>query len=714
MRAQTCNKVTGLPLLPRWLPLSVSIGPLGLFLLVLLLLTGVSSPASALNFNAYWAYRQSGGEDRDTLREFQQRYSLGVGPALTYQPTHAIRASAAVGYTRTQSDPGTGMVASDELTPSAQLSLVNDIFLAQLAGTSYIRNTDKTESTLSSWEATLGTSWSIPLVPSLRYSYSEFVDTPDNLTLFTRTGQKEKNSNISVTWDLILADFSYQFSNYKSEDPVSNSLYESDSHFARFETEGRFWENRLNYNFAQQFGYTTQDITIEDQEGFFDFPLEGERYAKVTDPDTPLDQLLPDSPDYEDPASPLPQDVDVDEHVHFYFAGDFPAQIDIVRLTVADSFTRSQALELRWAFYTRSDPSDPWVERRGNLQGAATLDDNRSIDIAIGRPATDFILVAENVPSGPLVFTSFLAFTKITQTSSSTTTSNLSNFSIGYLITRTLRASANLTKEQTESEYSDDIANENDRRTVSGSLKWSPLPYIRPSIDFSEFREKSSETPEDIDRSYSLTVTTIPIESMVVTYGYTRQERFIDEQKTLNSNRYRLNTKAEIYPDLTGSWSISYTDLQRLEDDGFVTGETSINNRIVLNAQLLKYLSGDFTTSYTHREFDLDTTDNADAIFSLRYRPSDILSLRGSYTTYFLDRDTTDKFDLNMNLMLISTLKTRLTFTATHRQSDETTDNFGLVGSWDIGRNLSLLTQGNYLMAEKNTYNFRINLSLGL
>ena len=141
---------------------------------------------------------------------------------------------------------------------------------------------------------------------------------------------------------------------------------------------------------------------------------------------------------------------------------------------------------------------------------------------------------------------------------------------------------------------------------------------------------------------------------------------------------------------------------------------TRISNSLRFNAQLYRYLSADFLTSYSHSKTDTDTSQFGDAILNLRYRPSEILSLRGGYTTYFLDNDNTDRLDLNLNLQLINNQKTRLTLTATHTQSDRTTDNIGLVGSWDISRNLSLSTQANYRIAQRHVYNFLINLSLWL
>ena len=82
----------------------LSLGQRRLFMLLLLLLlpAGFASPVFAIEFNALWRYRQSGGDDLDTQRDFIQRYSLGVGQTIMYRPSHAIIASAAVGYSRSE------------------------------------------------------------------------------------------------------------------------------------------------------------------------------------------------------------------------------------------------------------------------------------------------------------------------------------------------------------------------------------------------------------------------------------------------------------------------------------------------------------------------------------------------------------------------------------------------------------------------------------
>ena len=711
----SCQNKTANTLKTRWLSVLCSINPLFVFLLLLLLLTGISSPVFAINFNAYWSYKQSGGEERETLTEFQQRYSLGLGQAIRFRPTHAISASAAVGYTRTQSDTGRGQgfVATDNLNPSAQVSLVNDILLAQVSGRTDIRSSKGGDSSAYSWEAALVSMWNIPLWPKLRFSYSEFSEPVEGISLFPTSAQKEINTGASVGWDLILAQFSYQYNNNKNEDPAGNNLAESDSHFARLETDGVFWDNRLRFNLAQQFGYSTDDVTIEGEDGFFDFPLLGETFGKISIPGSP-DDLKPDEDDYEVPNQPLPQGVEFDERVHLYFDAGIDEQIDIVRLILLDSFSVPQALELTWELYTRNNPFDDWELALDNLEGTVTLTEDDSIDIAIGlAAATEIILVAKNVPSGPLTFSALEAYSQITESISSTNTNYLTNFGMGYRITRSLRASANLTLEQNKID-TEDVTIDSNRRTVSGNLRWTPLPYLSPALSFSEYLTDSDTGPENISRNYSLTVFTIPLNTVTVTLGAVRTERYSDQQLNFISDRYYMATRALIYPDLTATWNLTYNDSETLQIDDLVKNITRISNALRFNAQLYKYLSADFLTSYSHSKTDIDTSQFGDAILNLRYRPSEILSLRGGYSTYFLDNDRSDRLDLNLNLQLVNNQKTRLTFTATHTQSDRTTDNVALVGSWDISRNLFLSTQANYRFAQRNVYNFIINLSLWL
>lgn len=574
------------------------------FLLLLFLLIGAASPAAALNLNGYWSYRQSGAEARDTLTEFQQRYSLGVGQALTYRPTHAISASAAVGYTRTESNSGAGFLTTDNITPTGQVSLQNDIFLVQLSGNTAIRIGESNESSQSSWQTTIASVWDIPLWPTLRFSYSEFIEPVPGVELFAISGQKEKTTNVSLGWDLILATLAYTFTNNISENPVGDSLSESNSHFARVETDGRFWDKRISYNFAQQFNYSTQDISLQGADGFFDLEVPGTPIAKLYEsPENPLDPEDPLNPNYDEPGNeddPGDSDdknlltssieVSAEQRVHIRFETSFEArEIDVLRLQILDNIELQQAVNMEWEIYYKVEsgevnwqgPVDPFSNEISDF-----VDDSIEIEVNLPDPVAEILLVETTGSKNfTLTINKLEAFTTITQDFSSKTTGRLTNFGLAYRIRPNLRVSGNMTLVNNEVENEDDVL-ETSRWSANGNIRWTPSPSISPALGFSEYHEDSSLGPENISRSYSLTVATIPLESVNMTFGARHSERYTGSEKNFVSDRYTLSTNARIYPDLTGTWSLSYGDTESLQNDGTASRNRTITNSLRFNARL--------------------------------------------------------------------------------------------------------------------------------
>lgn len=689
--------------------------PHKLLLLLLFILMVPATPVSAFNFNGFWLYREAGGDDIPTRREYQQRYTLGVGGALVYQPTHAITASAAIGYTGNRTDSGEGFNDRNELTPTARLGLVNDIFGAHISANSVIRWVEAGQTNETSWDASLASRWVIPLWPSVRFSYGESNDPTEGFNFFEKTGVKEKTAGFNLTWDLILADFIYNWSSNTSENDESRFFAENISHFAKIETGGVFWDNRFRFNFSQQVLYNDSNITIDEESGgFVDVPLAGQSFAKVdlnleSDPD-------PTDPLYQDPEQPLPPNavVNIEERVQLRFASDssFPEQIDILRLTLADSFSVPQALELRWQLYTRSETTGLW-EFEDVIQGESVPEEESRIDLPVALNTPELLVVAVNDSSMQLIFTNLEALTRVTSNTYSSTNSYLTNLGMGYRITESLRAAAFLVLEHNETETLG-ASSDSDRQGLSGSLRWSPSPLISPSLNFSEYRDQLTDQPDTRNRTYALTVATHPMPRLDVSFGSTRNERYIGDQKTFSTDRFNLSTKALIYPDLTADWYLTYSESETLVEEGLYRDSTSFSSSLEFNAQLYRDLSADFLTSYINTENDNRSNESASARLSLHYRPSDLLSLRGTYATFFLDSDASDELGLNLALTLLRTDKTRLVFNALHNQAETRIDTFGLNGSWTISRYFTMLARGNYRVAARNAYSFQVSLSFRL
>jgi hypothetical protein len=691
-------------------------GPLSI-LLLLLLLTGLASPVFALDFSAFWLYRERGGDAIDTSRELQQSYRLGAGPSLTYQPTQAIMARFFLDYSRSQRNLGgdQGWVTVDSLTPSADLSLTNDIFRAQLGG--FVTQTQTSASanvpTTRSWNAGLFSAWQIPFWPSLGLSYNERAEEArisDTL---------EKSTSISVNWDLLLAQLSYQNSRTESEDRISGSLSTSDSHFARLETDGQFWQKRVRFDLAQQAQIVTQDFSLGTlQEDFDEKPgLASAKVDTATGPN-PTDLAYVDP----DPAAVLPLDVGFNERVHirFRFAAISPEQLDLLRLTMGASLDVQAALNLQWALFFRrnvADPNvpDPWEPAPGPFQVVLSTVVENSIEIRLDNPieAAEILLVATNDSGSPLNFTALRAFTRLTQDTSSRTSNYLTNLTTSIRFTPTLSASSSLSLEKAHTEAAGS-SSDSSRLAVSGRLGWSPTPFFSPSLGFSQTREEATGEEDLISRAYSLVVSSIPLPTLNLALGATRTERFSADVKTQTSDNFSLTTAARIYPDLNAAMNLSYRTSERLDSAGLLTTTDSYGGRLNLNARINPALTSDFTTDYQHTASATGQSSSSLSTLSLLYRPSAILSMRVSGSKSWVQPGQADSLDLNLNLGLLRTAKTRMTFRYTRRQAEDASDNFGLDWSWDISRLLYLQSKFNYVRSQTDVYNIDAFLSLKL
>lgn len=691
------------------------------FWLVLLLLLGAVCPAQALDFNAFWLYRTSGGDNRDTQDRFEQRYTLGVGPEATLRPTHAITASAAIGYTRVERDlgGGQGLTSGEEITPSARLTLTNDIFMAGLAATaSRFSGNNGNSFTSNSWDATLGSRWDMPFWPTLMLNYGQRQDSDNSSDFFSDFGLEQTYRSVNVEWDLLLARLSYRFTNTISEDRDEDTRSESDSHFVRLETDGRVLDNRISYNFSQQFQQTDSIFSS----GEFEF---GSGLVKVVElADIALAENQPTDPDYVDPNLIPPQIINPNDRLHLLFSQD-PAdplqRADVVRLRFLNNPQAAAVIE--WNLYRPTGSVlDRWelVPGVGTLQGQFVAVDEGYVEIPVAAVAneTSFLLVALNGPGIILELVSVTSAVLVPEGGESRTRNYLTNAGLRIQLTQTLSASANMTLENTEGGRGENTF-ENDRRSLSGRLRWAPRPWVVPSIGYSESRENRTGALEQLNRAYSLTVATIPLPTMNMTFGVTQSERYTGDVQTDKTLRYSLTTAAAIYPDLNASLFLNWLDSERLLPD---TGDgvenldesSTFTSRLNLNARLTRKLTADLIANFRTTDRDTGAAKTADANLNLQYRPSALLLLRVFYTAFLLDSTQEDILGAGFNLALLRTYKTRLNLNYSFVQAEETSQNIGVNGSWDISRNLSLNTRASYILADADFYNLQVSLNLRL
>ena len=700
-----------------------------LLVLLLLLLFWGAAPAFAVDFNAYWQHRASGGDEIETRQLFQQRYGLGAGPGLTFQPTPAISAGANFGYTRTQSDVGTGTVSIEELAPAANLNVSNDIFRTSLTGTATdIRRSVGFDTTRNSWDATLQSNWERFLWPNLRLSYGESSESSDAFLTLGAQETKDSRYTFGFDWDLLLAKFFYDFNHNQSEESVeadatgvsSQSLSESDSHFARMETGGNFWQKRINLRLSQQFQQTNS-------QGLTGLPLIGATTLSrvVDDGDlTPPEEVVLD-------ANPLLSDSDLERpalsvepgqqaHLGIRFEG-FGQQVGDLHVSLDPNpiaqLSQDQAAQVEWALYRENPDFDPnfidltiapWIFVR-NLSAQFNALENRfelGINLQDGEQA--FKVVAINRTTVTIVFTE-LNFPE--EGVSRQTITHLTNANMRIRLTSTLNATSSLSLEKAEQESGETSA-EALLRTLSGGLMWTPVPYLTPSLRFSETLQEASGEPDALSRTFSLMLATYPLPTLNVTLGALRTERFSDDLKTSFSDIYSLTTTAKVYPDLTAALNASYNTSNRLQDDNTFATSDTVSSRLNLNARLSPKVTGDLTTSYTQSQSATSSNSSYDSTLALSYRPSDLLSMRLTGAKRWSDAAAPTTLNYNLIMALLRTHNTRVSFRFNRTQSEQSRNNFGLDGSWDISRSLALQSRLNYSMAEVDTWSILTTLAL--
>ncbi|MBE0598469.1 MAG: hypothetical protein IH614_14475, partial [Desulfuromonadales bacterium] len=640
------------------------------------------------------------------------------------QPTHAITGGFNLGYTRNQQDTGNGMSTVEEIVPSANLNLVNDIFRAGLSGTfSESRRSRGEDQNAYSWQATLGNSWQRAFWPNLSLNYGESADKTKNQDAEGAIDNHSSQYGLGFDWDLLLARFFYAFSHYESEEMSLDSRSAQDSHLVRVESGGSFWQNRINVQVSHQSQFSDSEFSalIPEGETFARELEDGVILSRVVDPvvspDLELVELAP---------TPFLQDDDREgaagavlsllplERGHFGVRFDSRQQVDLlyIYLDPFSPLTPGQIDVLRWDIYTRDPLNDLWELRAENIPVVFNRARNR-LELAIARQEREFQVVVTNLAGVTVAVTEIEAISLLTEGVGSRQTSHLSTASLRVRLTETVTAASNLTLEKTEAEAGESES-DTTRQTVTGTLRWAPSPYVAPSIGYSESRQETTGELDALLRSYSLIVATFPLPTLNVTLGATRSDRYAGSQKTTTTDSYSLNSTALIYPDLSAAFNATYTTNTREQDEAAPLVVDTFSSRLNLNARINPKLTADLTTNYFQSESSTNTSSSADSVLSLAYRPSDLLSMRLTGSRRWSGTDIPDTLAFNLNLALLRTYKTRATFRYSHARGDGTSNNFGLDGSWDISRSLALQARGNYSLAETDTWNVQASLAFRL
>jgi len=697
-------------------------------LFVLLMLVLVPSGALAINLNGTWTYRESGSEDGDPTREFRQNYSFGVGPALNYDPSHALKINASVGYTQAYRVREQESLTSRTVTPTVAVGLNNDLFAFRASGNTAAQQIEGRDwSSTTDWSTGLSSQWDQPYVPNLNFFYAESGRDPQS-DIFLSSKTQRKDFGGGVQWDLSLADIDYRYRESSAEGQPS-----SQSHFAKLKTAASLLDNRIFFSLSQQAQLDLQDASsTEDSDNEIGKSV---RTASNIN-DTPAEfscnaALIPGVDCLENAVFPIAYSAS--RHVQIAIEPLAGSQVSAIEISFNSDFDRGEGSV--WDLYEYQESSDSWqqvaldlpvVETNEGIVGDVNI---TRLRIEFPKPVKTFMLVSD-LRSSEGRITEVNVFEIFPGGASRTISRYQTNAGLSVRISETVSSSLSLKydRDQTEFENVSNDATDTEKLTTSLNFNWRPYSFLAASASATDYRTFEMGEAEGNSRNYVLTVNTNPFPTLTLSFGAQLNERYgvklesgaVDiKQKAFETMRYSVTGKAELYPDLSAILTLLYSEGQRWlkdvdADTGRFADNKGLSSRLDMNAKLYQNLTADLITQFSSSEDGGVSSESGSVELGLRYRISELLLARGTYKTDVLRDTVPDTIDFSLLARVVETYKTRLDAQLRHTQAEKTEERISFTGSWLISEKLSLIGRGGYSFGETNSYNFNIDFRFGI
>lgn len=692
-----------------WVLIPVSV------LLSIFLLKDKACFAAPIGLNANWSYQQMGGDM--TSKSFLQNYNVDFSNEIT----NAIYMSGAMRYSRSWIE---GVNTTTLLNPNLSMGINNDLFRFDLSWVGSERtNSNSSDFSDRSWEASWSSNWQKKWWPRLRFMYGQSYSGDNQSPSLVDSDASHVGANID--WDLSVAQLSYSYFGQKNSDNVTHTENKSDTHSARLQTGGSFWNDRLTLGFSQQCTLSTNNTTALAGAGG-EVVLKDDLISVTSGVNrTPIYGVLSENSALHDSnfnaeALQIPQLTNFD-YINIGIIAR-PQTVDLVYLyTTADiSFIAKQ---FAFDLYV-SDDGVNWTKKAtGTVYNYNPT--FKRFEVSIPRVENKYLkLVVTQTPLSAVSLTEVEAYRREVVTGGflerfQYITYN-TDFNLGFRFTNDLNLAYNLSMQ-------DDIQHptgNNDRRyTRAGSLRWTPTKYFSPTLSASETKQVYDLTtsPDTLNRSYALRIASAPLPTLDISTGLTKSEDYQNNKKTSNSYNYNLYAAATLFPDLNASLDMLYnsidtygegqklttvyvlgsTPLTQSVNEAWANATRTFGSRLTLTARLTPSVTADFTGDY-NKSFDALGLTSKSATTTVSWRASDLLSLRGSLGHTWEDQATDSTF-LNMMLSIAPTYKTQASVSYSYAQSTSSAQSYGLFWSWNISRFISFNLNGTYQVTDGKT-----------
>lgn len=672
--------------------------------------------AKPLSLDASWRADISGRDTgSDTIRRYVQRYYLQWAPRIS----EAIRLNTAMDYNQSRA---TGRGTRETMSPSLNLDVNNDLFLARLSG--YVNSSHGAGSTdlLSrSWETSLASAWNYRWWPALqvRTGGSRVDD-----------GAAVHTINSSRNWRELLADWNYNqklklnYNYFKSlnTDDVGRSETDQVRHFGRLDYQDRFWHNRVMLNFSQQIDRTNTDFTARTGPGGTALVPVPVSLALAGDDATPETGTLPSAPALIDgDTSTAAVSISFGKPVNLALMTNLqPVDTIYVYTTKDDALLTADTSSLRWDLYS-SDDGTTWKKEITAAGTVFNKDEFRFEVNAGGVKGVYLKLVVTGWPAALDVRVAELAaYQRLGGeqghvSSRQLTTNYKTDLGLGVNPTADTRFAYTLSWSKNDSNK----GNDRDRLDQSAIFKWLYNRYFQPSVTINNTVENNSESVDRESRSYGLTIFSRPLDTLESSLGLTRYENYEDGQRLSTNHAINWLNSATLYPGLTSDLDL-YLNLNTNEK----TDQSShyLGASLRMTSRMRDNLVVDLVTDYNAADVgSIGATSSGrrssgNTMIQANYRPSDMLAFLFQGTLGYGDgggERSSMLFDSQLSVLRTSKTHVTLGYRLNAIQ-EETINSFNFKWSWNLSGYLTLDTNANYSMMEEGdswNLNTRLNAS---
>lgn len=657
--------------------------PLPLIFLMLLILAVPLRAVAGQDITASWTHNRS--KNADTEDTYSLTYSLELEQEIT--ETMALQESfRSSGRWQEEED-------NQNIDPSLRFTVNNDIFLLEMYGAASKQYySDGADQKRSQAELTWASTWDERFWPNLRASYGSNWQEDDLPT--PQKDTKNLTDRLDMDWDLEFFKVYYNYSRSDYSDYAKNSQNINTNNFARIEGERSLLANRLNVGFSHQYSETktttknsfsgTGNILIQQ-------PVSQVLHGLDSTPLITAGELTPvaalrDS-DLVTASGVATDGIDSPPH-NIALKVDFRTIDRIYLYTTVDQSAQSGGFT--FDLYT-SDNGTNWQLETTAQSFSYDATDHRFVLPINSLTHLWLKVVITTSPLTTIDFSETETYQSVPASAAnnitSTSSSSITDFNLGYLITDSLSLTYNLSME--DGEYSSGI--DYDRYNQAGSLQWRPYQSFTTSLGINETTSQNGDSDESKIRSYTLNMDSTPIDTLSMNLGFGRTENYLGSERLSVNYNAGLLTTAAIYPDLDASLTLNYG--HATEDSTNITIE-DYNASLTLTARLVPSLTTDLTTNY-QEVLGSDGINSTDTTLNINWRTSEMLSLHVAGKKNWVDSESESE-GVTTSITLAPTDTTQFSLTYIYADSTERLNRYTVFGSWSIGPHFTMQGNGSY------------------